>query len=157
VEGLIDGIMIITTQGELIHANSSARQICHTLNQTSQAIPAVIWRCCQAIIDSHELYPEQPLMIEDELAGSIRIRVQWLSTDTVPQCLLVNLEDRSQSAQYRAIAESIRYGLTARETDVWRLKRAGLSYKQIASQLFMAENTVKKHIKNIHVKRDAAA
>jgi DNA-binding CsgD family transcriptional regulator len=160
VEGLIDGIMIITTQGELIHANSSARQICQTLNSSSQAIPTVIWRCCRAIIDSHELYPEQPLMIEDELSsplGGIRIRVQWLSTDTVPQCLLVNLEDRSQSAQYRAIAESIRYGLTNRETDVWRLKRAGLSYKQIAAQLFLAENTVKKHIKNIHVKRAAVA
>ncbi|NJR40303.1 MAG: response regulator transcription factor [Leptolyngbyaceae cyanobacterium CSU_1_4] len=51
-------------------------------------------------------------------------------------CLLVTLEDQSQSAQYRAIAESLKYGLTARETDVWRLKRAGCSYKEIASRLF---------------------
>jgi DNA-binding CsgD family transcriptional regulator len=159
MEGLIDGIMIITSAGELIHENSSARQIRHGLNPNSQPIPAPIWRCCQALIDSHQLYPEQPLMIEDELAspmGKIRIRVQWLLAENLPQYLLVTLEDRSQSAQYRAIAESIRYGLTNRETDVWRLKRAGLSYKQIAAQLFLAENTVKKHIKNIHVKQAAA-
>lgn len=164
LEGLIDGVMIITVRGELIHANCHALQICQQfipdLGQ-KEAIPQAVWRCCQAVVDSREWFPEQDLTIEDEISspmGAIRIRVRWLTVENLPQsCLLVTLEDQSQSAQHRAIAESIKYGLTARETDVWRLKRAGCSYKEIAARLFLAENTVKKHIKNIHVKRAAAS
>jgi DNA-binding CsgD family transcriptional regulator len=160
MEGLIDGVMIITTQGELIQANCNALQICQQLS-SAPAIPPAIWRCCRAAIESRELFPQQPLTIEDEIVspfGAIRIRVRWLNVETIPQaCLLVTLEDQSQSAQYRAIAESVKYGLTARETDVWRLKRAGCSYKEIAARLYLAENTVKKHIKNIHVKRADSA
>jgi DNA-binding CsgD family transcriptional regulator len=158
MEGLIDGVMIITPQGELIQANCNALQICQQLSSDlapKAAIPAPLWRCCQAAIESRELFPQQPLTIEDEIVspfGAIRIRVRWLNVEEMP-CLLVTLEDQSQSAQYRAIAESVKYGLTARETDVWRLKRAGCSYKEIAARLYLAENTVKKHIKNIHVKR----
>jgi len=163
MEGLIDGVMMITAKGELIHANCHALQICQQFIPNlaqEKVIPHAVWRCCQAVIDSRELFPQQPLTIEDEISsplGTIRIRVRWLTVENLPQaCLLVTLEDQSQSAQYRAIAESIKYGLTARETDVWRLKRAGCSYKAIAAQLFLAENTVKKHIKNIHAKRAAA-
>ncbi len=164
MEGLIDGVMIITAKGELIHANCHALQICQQFIPElghKEVIPQSVWRCCQAVIDSRELFSQQPLTIEDEISspmGAIRIRVRWLTVENLPQsCLLVTLEDQSQSAQYRAIAESVKYGLTARETDVWRLKRAGCSYKEIASRLFMAENTVKKHIKNIHVKQAAAS
>ena len=163
MEGLIDGVMMITAKGELIHANCHALQICQQFTSDlvqNEVIPQSVWRCCQAVIDSRELFSQQPLTIEDEISspmGAIRIRVRWLTVENLPQsCLLVTLEDQSQSAQYRAIAESIKYGLTARETDVWRLKRAGCSYKEIAARLFLAENTVKKHIKNIHVKRAAA-
>ncbi len=164
MEGLIDGVMIITAKGELIHANCHALQICQQFIPNlvkKEAIPQAVWRCCQAVIDSRNLFPQQSLTIEDEISSpmsTIRIRVRWLTVENLPQsCLLVTLEDQSQSAQYRAIAESVKYGLTARETDVWRLKRAGCSYKEIAAQLFLAENTVKKHIKNIHVKRAAAS
>jgi DNA-binding CsgD family transcriptional regulator len=163
MEGLIDGVMLITAKGELIHANCHALQICQQFNSDlvhEGAIPQAVWQCCQAVVDSRELFPQHSLTIEDEISspvGAIRIRVRWLTVEDLPQsCLLVTLEDQSQSAQYRAIAESIKYGLTARETDVWRLKRAGCSYKEIAARLFLAENTVKKHIKNIHVKRAAA-
>jgi DNA-binding CsgD family transcriptional regulator len=162
MEGLIDGVMMITAKGELIHTNRHALRMCQQLtSDLAPVIPAAIWHCCQAAIESRELFPQQPLTIEDEIAspsGVIRIRVRWLAVENLPQsCLLVTLEDQSQSAQYRAIADSIRYGLTARETDVWRLKCAGCSYKEIAAQLYLAENTVKKHIKNIHVKRAESA
>jgi DNA-binding CsgD family transcriptional regulator len=162
LEGLIDGVMIITTKGELVQTNRHALQICQQLtSDLAPVIPAAIWRCCQALIESRELFPQQPLTIEDEIAsplGLIRIRIRWLTIENLPQsCLLVTLEDQSQSAQYRAIAESIRYGLTARETDVWRLKRAGCTYKAIAAQLYLAKDTVKKHLKNINVKRTESA
>lgn len=164
MEGLIDGVMMITTTGEIIHANCHALQICRQFVPDlvqKEVIPPSVWRCCQAVMDSRDLFSQQPLTIEDEISspmGIIRIRVRWLTVENLPQsCLLVTLENQSQSAQYRAIAESVKYGLTTRETDVWRLRRAGCSYKEIAAQLFLAENTVKKHIKNIHVKRSAAS
>lgn len=39
--------------------------------------------------------------------------------------------------------------LTAREKDILRLVAKGLTNKQIGDQLFIAENTVKNHIKNL--------
>ena len=54
------------------------------------------------------------------------------------------------------MAEAQKYNLTERETQVWVLKRAGYTYKVIAAKLHIAEDTVKKHIKSIHAKRDGA-
>ncbi len=164
VECLPDGIMIVTDNGELTYDNSCARQICHTLRtDTSCAdptapVPSQIWFCCQALIESRSQY-QQSVIIEDEIyteTSTIRIRVRWLDPDDPQQpLLLVTLEDQQQSAQYRAYTEAYRYRLTERETEVWLLKRAGLTYKAIAAKLYIAEDTVKKHIKNIHARRDA--
>lgn len=164
VECLPDGIMIVTNEGELTYSNSCARQICQILRcdtscmDSAASVPSQIWRCCHALIESHTHY-QQSVMIEDEIlteASRIRIRVRWLDPNNLEHpLLLVTLEDQSQSAQYRAYAEAHRYRLTERETEVWLLKRAGLTYKAIAAKLHIAEDTVKKHIKNIHARRDA--
>jgi DNA-binding CsgD family transcriptional regulator len=71
-------------------------------------------------------------------------------------CVLVTLEDRLQSIQSTAIAEGHRYGLTPREAEVWLRYRASYSYKDIASELYISHNTVKKHMKSIHAKRQSA-
>lgn len=162
VEGLPDGILILTHSGELTYENSCARRICRQLLATSEhmTVPTQIWHCCHTLIERrHQFHPT--VIIEDEIlteAGiTIRIRVRWLDPNNLERpLLLVTLEDQQQSAQYRAYAEAQRYGLTDRETEVWLLKRAGLTYKAIAAKLFIAEDTVKKHIKNIHARRDAA-
>jgi len=162
MEGLIDGIMILNDQGELLHANSCARRICRQLNSDSRhSVPPQIWRICQAMITSREVMSEQAVIIEDEIrvehSVAIRIRVRWLELGNGTRLhLLVTLEDQCQSAQYRAIAEARKYGLTDRETEVWILKRAGYTYKAIAAQLHIAEDTVKKHIKSIYARREAA-
>ncbi|MBI4785400.1 MAG: helix-turn-helix transcriptional regulator [Oscillatoriophycideae cyanobacterium NC_groundwater_1537_Pr4_S-0.65um_50_18] len=161
VEGLPDGIMILSDRGELTYDNSCARQICQNLlsASASEHVPHQVWRCCQALMDSRRQF-EQTIVIEDEIqteeGTTIRIRVRWLNPQVEHPAFLVTLEDQQQSAQYRAYAEAQRYSLTERETEVWVLKRIGLTYKAIAAKLYIAEDTVKKHIKNIHARRDAS-
>ncbi|NEQ50076.1 MAG: LuxR family transcriptional regulator, partial [Leptolyngbya sp. SIO3F4] len=41
-----------------------------------------------------------------------------------------------------------------READVWILHRIGLSYQEIAARLYIALNTVKKHMKNVYAKQN---
>jgi len=165
VEGLPDGIMILSDRGELTYDNSCARQICQNLfsHDTSIQVPQQVWRCCQALMDSRQVAQAsviQAVVIEDEIpteeGTTIRIRVRWLDPNVEHPSFLVTLEDQQQSAQYRAYAEARRYRLTERETEVWVLKRLGLTYKAIAAKLHIAADTVKKHIKNIHARRDAA-
>jgi DNA-binding CsgD family transcriptional regulator len=161
IESFVDGILILTTQGELLHANECARRICRKLRSgenSLDAIPEDIWSVCQSLIDSRELFPDQKIFIESEIetdkSVKLRLRVRWLqlgaSNGTV---LLVTLEDCNLSSQNIAIADAKKYGLTDREAEVWLLRRGNLSYKQIADKLFITINTVKKHLKNIYAKQ----
>ncbi len=164
LEGLTDGILILSEQGEWIYHNYYAYCICQRLNQGSgdtQKVPAVIWRNCEALLESRTLFPEQPVVIESEItlnsSDTYRIRVRWLTLeDSSRPYLAVLLEDRRQSLQSRAIAEAILYDLTPRQADVWLLRRAGFSYQQIAMELFITLNTVKRHLKDIRLKQKLA-
>jgi len=55
----------------------------------------------------------------------------------------------AQKEDYDAISED---SLTLREKEVLRLVAKGATNKEIASQLFIAENTVKNHLRNILAK-----
>lgn len=161
IESFVDGILILTTQGELLHANECARRICRKLisaENSVNAIPEEIWSVCQSLMESRKLFPDQKISIESEIetdkSVKLRLRVRWLqlcaSNDSV---LLVTLEDCNQSSQNIAIADAKKYGLTDREAEVWLLRRGNLSYKEIADKLFITINTVKKHLKNIYAKQ----
>jgi len=161
IEGFIDGVLILTTQGEWIHANDSGRQICHHISHGKcqfNSVPQPIWRVCQSLIDSRNWFPEQKMIIEDEIntdnLNYFRIRVRWLVLEESAQpYLLVTMEDKSQSNLNAALAEVDKYGLTEREAEVWLLKRESYSYKEIADKLYITANTVKKHLKNIYAKQ----
>ncbi len=45
-----------------------------------------------------------------------------------------------------------KYGLSTREEEVLKLLAAGCSNQEIAKQLYISQNTVKTHIKNIYAK-----
>ena len=68
-------------------------------------------------------------------------------------CVVLVLKDQYQLVKNIALEESREYGLTDREREIWLLQRANYTYKQIASELFIAPNTVKKHLQNINLKR----
>lgn len=161
IESFVDGILILTTQRELLHANECARRICRQLMRGSGsvgAVPEEIWRVCESLIDSRELFPEEKIFIESEIETDkrvkLRIRARWLQPNTSEyNFLLVTLEDRNQTSLSMAIADAKKYGLTDREAEVWLLRRANLSYKEIAQKLYITINTVKKHLKNIYAKQ----
>ena len=161
IESFVDGILILTTQREFLHANECARRICRQLMQgtvSNSVIPQEIWRVCESLIDSSDLYPEERIFIESEVdidtKVKLRIRARWLQLSTSDRnFLLVTLEDRNQTSQGMALADAKRYGLTDREAEVWILRRSNFSYKEIAAKLYITINTVKKHLKNIYAKQ----
>ncbi len=84
----------------------------------------------------------------------LRVRVRWLDLDKVnTSCLLITIENRYESLKNTALAEVKQYDLTQREGEIWLLHRSNYTYKEIAEQLYITINTVKKHMKNIHAKR----
>jgi DNA-binding CsgD family transcriptional regulator len=162
-EGLVDGILILTPSGTPIYCNSHAQRLCQQLlpaKSSTQTVPIQIWRICEALIESRVLFPEQPIVLEDEIGDrkfpTVRVRVQWIDlNDSHEPCLLVMLEDRRQSLYSLAITESKKYGLTCRESEVWFRQRSNYTYEEIATELHITINTVKKHIKSIRAKRDS--
>ena len=160
LEGFMDGVLILSHQGKLVYASSNAHKIIEKITQSemqAQLMSREIKRIYQAVRDSCELYPEKPIVIESEISNqgseALRLRARWLQLETDKQPLiLIILEDQNHSIQSLVITEAQKYGLTPREAEIWLLRRANYSYKEIATELFISLNTVKKHIKNIHGK-----
>lgn len=161
MEGLVDGVLVLTKQGELVYANECGRQICDQLSQGTSAfnsLPQAIWGVCESFLDSHNLLPELETIVNNDInpncSATFRVRVRWLVLeDSAYPYLLVIMEDQNLSKQMQAIADAKRYGLTPREAEVWSLHQAKISYKEIAERLYITVNTVKKHIKNIYSKQ----
>ncbi|MEX0268583.1 helix-turn-helix transcriptional regulator [Leptolyngbyaceae cyanobacterium UHCC 1019] len=157
LESFVDGILVLTDQQELHYANTTAKQLCLQLTGKAGTLPKIIWQACQALIENRDLYPNQSIVLESEIESAtinLRIWVQWLQLDTLDRlCLLVRLQDQNQATQGLAIAEAQTWKLSPRETEVWLRRRASASRKQIAIALYITEDTVKKHLRNIQIKR----
>jgi DNA-binding CsgD family transcriptional regulator len=162
LENIEDGILILTETGELIHHNASAYSICSQINQLNvnanvNSVPSVIWNLCKSLIknkfdcDNLTIWSED-IVISQSLVFRLRVRRFYLELSQQP-LLLVTIENRCQSLKNVALSEAYKYHLTKREAEIWSLYRAASSYKQIAEQLFITVNTVKKHIKNIRAKQ----
>jgi DNA-binding CsgD family transcriptional regulator len=165
IEGFVDGVLIVNEKREWIHANKRARWICQHFYSDQlerNSVPQPIWHICESLIDSRKLFPDQKMIIEADIetnnADVFRVRVRWLQLDASDSAyLLVTIEDRNQSTKNTAIAEAQKYNLTAREAEVWSLRRANYSYKEIATKLYITTNTVKKHLKNVYAKQQEIA
>ncbi|MGF1536353.1 MAG: LuxR C-terminal-related transcriptional regulator [Elainellaceae cyanobacterium] len=161
VEGLPDGFLILTRDGGIVGSNSSARAICRQLGDASNPIndaPQAIWQICVPLLKAARLSSEQALQIEGtvgtEKSALVRVRARWLQPDK-PERILVLLEDKYQSARQRALLEGTRCGLTTREVEVFLYRCIDYTYEEIALELQITVNTVKKHVKSINSKRDA--
>ncbi len=176
VESWVDGILILTEQGQWVEANESARQICGRLlkaqahqpshyssscsHARSGSVPQAIWKICQELICSRQVFPHQPVIVEldVDLEGSVlRVRVRWFGVEETDRpYLMVILEDRHQTNLQRAIAEVDQFRLSPREAEVWLLYRTGHSYKEIAQELYICSDTVKKHLRSVRAKQQCA-
>lgn len=161
LDTLVDGILVLTTDQEVLYSNRIATSICAQLvSHQTRHLPEPIQQVCAALTDSRSLYVDRPVVIELEVKTpetTFRIRAQWLKLEVTGRpCILIRLQDQKLSLQGLAIAESQQWSLTSREREVWLLRRAGLTRKEIGSQLYITENTVQKHLKNIQLKRNAS-
>jgi len=162
IENLQDGILLLNETGELIYSNTSAYRILSQLNQdssNSNFLPPAIWHLCKTLLD-RSLYPNKIIILSNEIVVDrskiFRVRARRLNLDGFNRsCLLVIIENKCESLKNIALAEVRKYELTPREAEIWYLYRAKHSYKEIAAQLYITVNTVKKHMKNIHAKRQA--
>ena len=113
---------------------------------------------CQYLIDSRQIFPHQHWFIDSAISTNetttLNVRVRWFQVETIADpCLLLMLEDRFELLKNWSIEEAKRYGLTPREKETWILHRSNYTYKEIASELNITPNTVKKHMQSIHTKQ----
>jgi DNA-binding CsgD family transcriptional regulator len=153
LETLIDGVMLVSGAGDVLYRNETATRICQNLSShPDPSLPEAIWETCQGLGKNDRQDPVW-LSTEAEVA-SYRIRVQRFHSEHLQMpCFMVRLEDRQQSFHNQIATEILQYGLTQREAEVWQLKRSNLSRQEIASQLYISVDTVKKHLCNIQTKR----
>lgn len=163
MEECIGGILVFTEQQQLVYASKTAHQVLSQLKQESSTscwIPDEILHICQSLIQSRHLFPEQNWLIEFDIftsaATTLHICSRWLTVDVVANpFLLLTIEDRQQAIINLVLEEANRYGLTPREKEVWLLQYNNYTYKQIATELGITPNTVKKHTRSIYAKRKA--
>lgn len=161
LEDCLGGILIFDSQQQLVYANGEAHRVLNQLQQgstTNCLVPNEIWHICQSLIQSRHLFPEQNWLIEFDIftstATALHICSRWLNLDTiVDPCLLLTIEDRQQAIISLVLEEAERYGLTPREKEVWLLQHNNYTYKQIAAELGITPNTVKKHTRSIYAKK----
>lgn len=162
MEGFFDGVMILTQQGDVFHVNQRALELCNLLGtdacHQADSLPPCLWAVCEQLIEGRDMFPEHNLVLTQTLdcieRRSVRVRVQWLELEAEDNLfLLVILEDQTETAKAAALLDSVRFGLTSRETEVWILRSINYSYDEIAAELFITLNTVKRHLKSIYAKR----
>ena len=128
----------------------------HAMNPL-QPLLDEIWRVCNVVMPNPATASDWDIVLDSEVAldnAVFRIRVRWLDKAIQDQgCFLATIEDLRQTVLNRVNGDRWKYKLTPRESEVWSLKHQGYSYRAIARALYVTENTVKKHLKNIQLKR----
>lgn len=162
---LTNGILIITEGRQLLYANECAcrilRQICQA-RPSSEGLPREISYLCNSIAEVPRKFPGQHWIMKTKIcvnsSVTFSVTARYMRLETLGKhCIILEMRDQYQLVKNVALEEAQQYGLTDRETEIWLLQRANYTYKQIASELFIAPNTVKKHMQNIHLKQKAIA
>lgn len=158
---LADGVIIITYDKKILYANDCACRILRQINQDRnhcEIPPKEINYICDSLAEIRRQFPEQHWFINTKVcinsSTTFSVHARYMKLDSLGKdCVVLVLKDHYQLIKSIAVEEARKYNLTDRETEIWLLQRANYTYKQIATELFIAPNTVKKHMQNIHLKQ----
>ncbi len=158
---LTNGVLIITEGKKLLYANECACRLLRQISrdrQSPKAVPKEINYLCKSISEVHRQFPGQHWVMKTKIcidsSVNFTVTARYMKLETLGKhCIVLEMRDHYQLIKNIALEEAHQYGLTERETEIWLLQRANYTYKQIASELFIAPNTVKKHMQNIHLKQ----
>ena len=158
---LTNGVLIITEGKQLLYANETACRLLRQISrdrQSPDAIPKEIKYLCRSVSEARREFPGQHWIMKTKIciSSSVNFTViaRYMKLDSLGKnCIVLEMRDQYQLIKNIALEEANQYGLTERETEIWLLQRANYTYKQIAAELFIAPNTVKKHMQNIHLKQ----
>ena len=161
LETHVGSVLVFTEEGTLIYATENLPDRLKKLAATgSGTMPQEILLICQMLRQCRSRFPSQNWAMEFDSftkdAIALRIRSRWLKLEGFDQpCILLIVEDHQQMMQDIVLDEVQGWGLTPREQEVWLHHQAGCTYSQIAEQLFITINTVKKHMRSVYAKRRA--
>jgi len=163
LQNFLGGILLFDEQEFLVYANRQAISIIDKIDRSvsrSASLPQEIIHVKRFMFEGWRLFPDQVwlgnLTIFVGGLTALNVHARWINGENSKNSyLLLRMEDQGQFNQDIAIKESIRLGLTSREQEVWLLHQVGYTYKQIAEELSITPNTVKKHMKSILTKQRA--
>lgn len=163
LENHVGSILVLTEDGEILYVTESLGKRISALAESDDQHPLVpqeILLISQVLQQCRNQFPSQSWAIEFDIftkdAIALRIRSRWLKLEGYDTpCILIILEDPQQMVQDMMLDEVQEWGLTPREQEVWLLYQDGHTYSQIAEQLYITINTVKKHMRSVHAKRRA--
>lgn len=156
LESMVDGVLVFSEDQKLTYGNSIGRRLYTELRPCSD-LGQEIQRLCQALIDLKTWCPDRAITLDSEVrVYSLKLQLSgcWFQfgRKQIPS-ILIRLHHHGQSPMSLGLAEAAQWGLTARETDVWLLRRSGCSRTQIASRLRTSINTVTHTLSMIQHKR----
>ncbi|MFZ4639642.1 MAG: hypothetical protein ACOYMP_04445 [Nodosilinea sp.] len=108
LEGFTSGILVLTREGTVLHANqvgqTFARYLSNLDGSIGQSVPTSLWTICGYLEESRELFPDSSLVLTQDFTSldgcHLRARVQWLNLLEVdPLLFLVVIEDQHPSSQ----------------------------------------------------------
>jgi RNA polymerase sigma factor (sigma-70 family) len=162
---IMDCYLLLNANGDIVLSNSKADQLlqkmqadsCNPQENSCSALPESALQACQLLLEnceylSNHSLPSQAMLTVDP---DIQLRISLVATGPDEDPLfLVTLEDKRQTSIAQATVDQWLYGLTNREKEVWALRLQDYSYQDIAAELYLSVNTVKKHMKTILAKQE---
>jgi DNA-binding CsgD family transcriptional regulator len=147
-ENADSGIILCDDRGRILYSNDTARLLCGTgapagavspLARDAYSSPAFVG---QALIDPEKL----------SMQSESRTVVRQVPLAADRTGLLITIDSPSLRRHRRTDVLHERFGLTERELAVLEAMMGGATNREIATSLFVAECTVKKHMQSISAK-----
>ena len=162
---IMDSYLLLNSDRKIVLSNPKADQLLQKIQSATQqtsreepkSLPDSVVQTCQLLLENSEYLSDHALPPQAMLTvhPGIQMRISLVDTGLGSEPLfLIALEDKSQASIAQATVDQWLYGLTNREKEVWSLRLQDFSYQDIATELYLSVNTVKKHMKTILAKQE---